>query len=51
MPHLPHRSMKINDPKPAVAEETPIQRVVGIGERHLGTTRIPRPRVLKPPLD
>ena len=51
MPHLPHRSMKISNPKPAVAEvELPIQRIQGI-ERHQGTTRIPRPRVLKPPLD
>lgn len=50
MPHMPHRTIKTT-PKPAVAEETPIQRVMGIGERHLGTTRVPRPRVLKPPLD
>lgn len=52
MPHMPHRSLK-SQPKPSVAEETPIQRVtsgLGIGDRHLGTTRIPRPRALKPPI-
>lgn len=51
MPHLPHRSMKITTPKSAVAEvELPVQRLQGI-ERHLGTTRAPRPRSLKPTLD
>jgi hypothetical protein len=50
MPHMPHRTMQ-TQPKPAVAEETPIQRVIGAGiERHQGTTRVPRPRVLKPPI-
>ena len=50
MPHFPHRSIQ-QSPKPSVAEETPIQRVIGAGiERHQGTTRVPRPRVLKPPL-
>lgn len=50
MPHMPHRTMQTH-PKPTVAEETPIQRVVGAGiERHQGTTRVPRPRVLKPPI-
>lgn len=50
MPHLPHRSMKIADPKPAVAEvELPISRLQGL-ERHMGTTRIPKSRVLKPPI-
>lgn len=50
MPHHPHRTIQ-NAPRPAVAEETPIQRVIGAGiERHMGTTRVPRPRVLKPPL-
>lgn len=29
MPHMPHRTMQTH-PKPAVAEETPIQRVVGV---------------------
>jgi len=50
MPHHPHRTIQ-NAPRPAVAEEAPIQRVIGAGiERHMGTTRVPRPRVLKPPL-
>lgn len=50
MPHHPHRTIQ-NAPKPTVAEETPIQRVIGAGiERHMGTTRVPRPRVLKPPI-
>lgn len=45
MPHLPHRSLQPT-PKPSVAEVAPAPRI----ERHLGTTRIPRPRVLKPPV-
>ncbi len=50
MPHIPHRTLR-TAPKPSVAEETPLHRVVGAGiERHMGTTRQPRPRVLKPPL-
>lgn len=50
MPHFPHRTIQ-SHPKPTVAEETPIQRVIGAGiERHQGTTRAPRPRTLKPPL-
>lgn len=50
MPHHPHRTLQTR-PKAAVAEESPIQRVVGTGiERHMGTTRVPRPRALKPPV-
>ena len=50
MPHLPHRTIQ-QHPKPTMAEETPIQRVIGTGiERHQGTTRAPRPRTLKPPI-
>ena len=51
MPHMPHRTIKTT-PKPTVADEAPVQRVanLGIGEKHLGTTRVPRSRVLKPPL-
>lgn len=50
MPHFPHRTIQ-SHPKPTVAEETPIQRVIGAGiERHQGTTRAPRPRTLKPPI-
>lgn len=49
MPHHPIRTSKAT-PKPSVAGETPIQRVMGIGiERHMGTTRAHRPRALKPP--
>lgn len=49
MPHLPHRTIQTT-PKLSVAEETPIQRVIGAGiERHQGTTRAYRPRALKPP--
>lgn len=48
MAHLPHRTMKIN-PKPTVAELAPVPVASGI-ERHLGTTRVPRSRVLKPPI-
>lgn len=49
MPHHPYRTLQ-NSPKPTVAEESHIQRVVGAGiERHMGTTRVPRPRALKPP--
>jgi hypothetical protein len=50
MPHIPHRTLQTR-PKATVAEETPLQRIVGAGiERHLGTTRAPRPRALKPPV-
>lgn len=50
MPHFPHRTIQTH-PKPTVAEETPIQRIVGAGiERHQGTTRARRPRALKPPV-
>lgn len=50
MPHFPHRTIQ-NHPKATVAEESPVQRVIGAGiERHQGTTRAPRPRTLKPPL-
>lgn len=50
MPHFPHRTTQ-KLPKPTVAEESPIQRVIGAGiERHQGTTRAPRPRTLKPPI-
>ena len=49
MAHIPHRTLQ-TQPKPTVAEVSlPIQQAVGF-ERHLGTTRAPRPRVLKPPL-
>lgn len=50
MSHLLHRSIKASA-KPTMAVENPIQRaVIGIGDQHLGTTRFPRSRVLKPPL-
>lgn len=50
MPHIPHRTLQ-TAPKPSVAEETPLQRIVGAGiERHTGSTRMPRSRVLKPPV-
>jgi hypothetical protein len=50
MPHRPYQTMQTS-PKPRMAEEAPIQRVVGAGiERHMGATRIPRPRALKPPV-
>lgn len=50
MPHFPHRTIQ-QTPKLAVAEEAPVQRVIGAGiERHQGTTRAPRPRALKPPV-
>lgn len=49
MPHLPHKSLNAN-PKPTVAEvQLPVQQAEGI-MRHLGTTRVPRSRVLKPPI-
>lgn len=49
MPHFPHRTFQ-TAPKATVAEETSVPRIVGVGiERHLGTTRAPRPRTLKPP--
>lgn len=51
MPHHPFRTFKTT-PKPTVAAEAPIQRIVGVGmERHMGTTRAHRPRALKPPTD
>ncbi len=47
MPHMPHRQLAANSPTPA----NPVDRVLSAGiERHMGTTRAPRPRVLKPPI-
>lgn len=43
MSHFLHRSL----PKPTVADVTPRPMAI---ERHIGTTRVPRPRVLKPPI-
>lgn len=48
MAHLPHRSLQ-NAPKPTVADVIRLEGHGGI-ERHLGTTRVPRSRVLKPPI-
>lgn len=45
MPHYPHKTTL----RPTVADKTPVDRIAGI-ERHLGTTRAPRPRALKPPI-
>lgn len=60
MPHMPHRSMNTKPPV-AVEVETPIQKYERSlsdnlnrerqqYERHLGTTRVPKSRVLKPPV-
>lgn len=51
MPHLPHRSFQMAL-KPSVVLKSPVAEEITPAriERHQGTTRAPRPRVLKPPL-